>query len=370
MSDKQRDALSLVRPHLLELAPYEAVDPPEVLAAQAGIPQDRIVKLNANENPYGASSKVGEALANLDRIHIYPDPRQSAMREAVGNYVGLDPSHVVVGNGSDEIIDLLFRAVLGPGDAVIDSEPTFGMYPFVAHVCGGRTVTVERGPSFEVAVDAVLAACRAEGAKVIVIASPNNPTANAAPLDDVERLLVAGCLVIVDEAYHEFGGTSAAHLVPDHSNLAVLRTMSKWAGLAGLRVGYGLMAPELADLLLRAKPPYNVNQAAEVALLASLEDAAVLTERATWIVRERERMATALEAMPGLTPWPSDANFILCQVPEGHGKAAYEALARQGVFVRYFRHGRLTDFLRISVGTPHETDRLIEAMSKAMSTDD
>ena len=370
MSETQRNALSLVRPHLLELAGYEAVDPPEVLAARAGIPAKSIVKLNANENPYGASEKVGQALANLDQVHIYPDPRQSAMRDAVGSYVGLDPAHVVVGNGSDEIIDLLFRAVLGPGDAVIDSEPTFGMYPFVAHVCGGRTVAVERGPRFEVDVDAVLAACRAEDAKVIVIASPNNPTGNAAPLDDVERLLDAGCLVIVDEAYHEFGGTSAAHLVPSHSNLAVLRTMSKWAGLAGLRVGYGLMAPELADLLLRTKPPYNVNQAAEVALLASLDDAAMLSERATWIVHERERMAAALAQMPGLTPWPSDANFILCQMPEGRGKAAYEALARQGVFVRYFSHGRLADYLRISAGTSEDTDRLIEAMSKAISTDD
>lgn len=369
MSTPKKSALSLVRPHLLDLAPYEAVDPPEVLAARAGIPEGDIVKLNANENPYGSSEKVTKALASLDRVHIYPDPRQTAMREAVGAYVGLDPAHVVVGNGSDEIIDLLFRAVLGQGDAVIDSEPTFGMYPFVAHVCGGRTVKVERGPGFEVDVDAVLAACQAEQAKAIVIASPNNPTANATPLSDVERLLEAGCLVIVDEAYHEFGGTSAAHLVPAHPNLAVLRTMSKWAGLAGLRIGYGLMAQELADLLLRAKPPYNVNQAAEVALLASLDDAATLAERARWIVNQRERMAAALEGMPGLKPWPSDANFILCQVPEGRGKVFYEALARQGVFVRYFRQGRLADFLRISVGTPQETDRLIDAMSQAISTD-
>ncbi len=366
MKDARRSALSLVRPHLLELAAYEAVDPPEVLAARAGIPESAVVKLNANENPYGPSPKVAEALAHLDRAHIYPDPRQAAMREAVGAYVGLDPSHIVVGNGSDEVIDLLFRAVLGPRDAIIDSVPTFGMYPFVAQVCEGRTVAVERGRLFEVDIEGVLATAASEGAKAVVVASPNNPTGNATPLADVERLLSAGCLVIVDEAYHEFGGVTAAELVPAHPNLAVLRTMSKWAGLAGLRVGYGLMAPELADLLLRAKPPYNVSQAAELALLASLGDAGTLRERAGWIVDERVRMFGLLEAMDGVTPWPSEANFVLCQVGEGRGAAVYDSLARQGVFVRYSPGGRLADFLRISVGKPEETDRLIEAMSVAL----
>ena len=237
MKDARRSALSLVRPHLLELAAYEAVDPPEVLAARSGIPEWAIVKLNANENPYGPSPKVAEALAHLDRAHIYPDPRQAAMREAVGAYAGLDPSHVVVGNGSDEVIDLLFRAVLGPRDAIVDSVPTFGMYPFVAQVCEGRTVAVERGRLFEVDIESVLATAASEGAKAVVVASPNNPTGNATPLADVERLLSAGCLVIVDEAYHEFGGATAAGLVPAHPNLVVLRTMSKWAGLAGLSVG-------------------------------------------------------------------------------------------------------------------------------------
>jgi histidinol-phosphate aminotransferase len=366
MKDPRRSALSLVRPHLLDLAPYEAVDPPEVLAARAGIPESAVVKLNANENPYGPSPKVAEALAHLGRAHIYPDPRQTAMREAVGAHVGLDPSHIVVGNGSDEVIDLLFRAVLGPGDAIIDSVPTFGMYSFVAHVCGGRTVAVERESSFGVDVERVLSTAKSEGAKVLVIASPNNPTGNATPLADVERLLAAGCLVIVDEAYHEFGGATAAELVPVHPNLAVLRTMSKWAGLAGLRVGYGLMAPELADLLLRAKPPYNVSQAAEAALLASLADADTLHERAGWLIDERSRMAGFMSAMDGVTLWPSDANFILCQVGEGRGAAIYDSLARQGVFVRYFRGGRLADFLRISVGRPEETDRFIEAFTVAL----
>ncbi len=365
---ERRRAIDLVLPHLRSLDGYEAVDPPEVLAERAGIPASEIVKLDANENPYGPSSKVAEALASLGDAHLYPDPAQGAMRKAVGRYVDLGPEHVVVGNGSDEIIDLLFRAVLGPGDAVVNSVPTFGMYEFTAQVCGARIVEVERDSAFAVVIDAVLSAAGEQNAKIIAIASPNNPSGNPTPLEDVERLLASDSLVIVDEAYAEFGGSSVVGLVPERSNLVVLRSMSKWAGLAGLRVGYGLMDLELAEVLMRAKPPYNVNQAAEAALLASLADAEVLQERVRLIVAERVRMHGLLDALPGVTPLPSEANFILCRLPEGRGKDVHERLAGRGVFVRYYARGVLTDYLRISVGTPSDTDRMIAALSEALKT--
>ncbi len=362
---KTRRILDMVRPHLLDLEPYEAVEPPELMAERAGIPEADVVKLNANENPYGPSPKVAEALADMRRIHVYPDPAQIAMRQAVARYIGLGPEHVLVGNGSDEVIDLLFRAVLGPGDAIVNCPPTFGMYDFTAHVCGGRTIDIDRDSRFDIDVPAILAAATT-GAKIIVVASPNNPSGNGTSPGDIQRLLESDCLVVVDEAYGEFGGTTVVPLIPDHPNLTVLRTLSKWAGLAGLRVGYGLMAPELADLLLRAKPPYNVSQAAEAAMLASLSDTATLDQRAQWIIAERDRMLGMLSGLPGVTPLPSDANFILCRLPEGTGKRVYEALAARGVFVRYYSRGALADYLRISVGTPQETDRLISAFTEAL----
>ena len=162
----QRRSIDLVLPHRRSLDGYEAVDPPEVLAERAGIPASELVKLDANENPYGPSSKVADALASMKDAHLYPDPAQGAMRAAVGRYIGLAPEHVVVGNGSDEIIDLLFRAVLGPGDAVVNSVPTFGMYEFTAQVCGGRIVAVERDDGFRVDVDGVLAAARGRTSSV------------------------------------------------------------------------------------------------------------------------------------------------------------------------------------------------------------
>ncbi|MEX2431216.1 MAG: histidinol-phosphate transaminase [Dehalococcoidia bacterium] len=368
----RRNVLDLVQPHILGLDAYEPVDPPEVLAQQAGIPESEIIKVNGNENPYGPSPRVVTKLGTLHRVHLYPDPRQTAMRESVSRFLagmgqeGIGPEHIVVGNGSDEIIDLLFRALLAPDDAIVNCTPTFGMYSFSAHVCGGRTISVNRGPAFEVDVDAVLSAAATDKVKIIVIASPNNPTGNSIPMRDVERLLDSGPLVMVDEAYVEFDGTSVAPLLARHPNLVVLRTLSKWAGLAGMRVGYGIMAPELADVLMKAKPPYNVSQASEAALLVSLEDADDLLGKVRLIVQERERTRELLGKLPGVTPWPSDANFLLCRVPDGQGRAVYEGMARRGVFVRYYGSQALRDFVRVSIGTPEQTERIVRAFAESL----
>ncbi len=359
-----RSALDFVHPHWRNLDPYEAADSPEALAERAGLAEDDILKLNANENPYGPSPKVIQALADIRRVHIYPDPAQVAMRDALSAYIGASPQRIVVGNGSDEIIDLVFRAVLGPGDSIVNAVPTFGMYEVAARICGASATEVERDAQFRLDVDRVLDAAR--GARIIVVASPNNPSGNSTSSADIERLLDSDCLVIVDEAYAEFSGRSAAPLVAKRPNLVVLRTLSKWAGLAGLRVGYGVMDPAIADVLMRGKPPYNVSQAAETALLASLADAPLLQERVALIVRERERMAAMLDELPGVSPLPSEANFILCRMPEGKGRAIYDALAARGVSVRYYSRGELADYLRISVGAPEQTNRLIEELRAAL----
>jgi histidinol-phosphate aminotransferase len=232
-------------------------------------------------------------------------------------------------------------------------------------VVGGKTVDVPRDDKFQIDVRAVINAALAES-KIVMLASPNNPTGNSVPVADIQRLLGAGLLVILDEAYGEFGGESVVQMVLSHPNLVVLRTFSKWAGLAGLRVGYGVMSPALAEVIMRAKPPYNVSQAAEVAVLASLDDLSYIRERVSWMVREKQRLYGLLNDTPGLCACPSDANFILCKMPENKGQQIYEALAHRGVFVRYFNNSRLRDYVRISVGTPDETDGLMEALSEAL----
>ena len=354
------DVEKLIRPHLVNIKTYDPVDPPELLAKQAGIPEDKIIKLNGNENPYGGSPKAVEAVANTP-LHIYPDPLQRKIRAGLAEYTGMDPEYIVAGAGSDELIDLLFRLVINQGDGILDCDPTFAMYGFCARVAGGVLQMVDRDELFDIDVQAVRDAVDSR-TKIIFISSPNNPTGNMASEEQVKGLLETGLIVVVDEAYYEFSKQTAAGMVPDHENLVVLRSMSKWAGLAGLRVGYGIMTPGLVQHVMDIKSPYNVNVAAEVALLASLEDAPALMDNVEKIVNERERMISLLESIPGVTPWPSAGNFVLCQLAPGRAVEVFEGLASRGIFLRNFASERLQDCFRIAVGTPEQTDAVIEAM--------
>ena len=262
---------SLIREHLKGLSPYEPIDPPEVLARRVGLPPEAIVKLDGNENPYGCSPRVRRALAEARDYHVYPDPLNREIRRLLEGYTGLGSEYLAVGSGSDELIDNLLRITLEPGDRVINCPPTFGMYPFSTRVCGGEVTTVPRRPDFGLDAEAIERAVD-ERTKVIFVTSPNNPTGNLASREDVLRLLSTGALVVVDEAYYEFAGETLAPLVPEHPNLAVLRTFSKWAGLAGLRVGYGILPPEITDVVYRMKLPYNVTVAAQVAVRETFAD--------------------------------------------------------------------------------------------------
>lgn len=359
--------LRIVRPGIREMLGYEPIEPSDVLAERLGIPADELVKLDGNENPYGPSPRVREALGSFDRYHRYPDPEQRALRSALADYAGVEPEHIVAGSGSDELIDLLLRAVLNPDDGVIDCPPTFGMYGFSTRVAGGHIVEVPRLDDFSIDVDAVARA--APGAKIIFAASPNNPTGNLLSHGELEALLSTSLLVVVDEAYGEFAGESASSLVAKHDNLVILRTFSKWAGLAGLRAGYGIMAPALTRVLMRMKPPYTPNIAAEVAMLASLEDRERLLETVRTLVAERERMSRMLSALEFINTYPSRANFVLCRLLGGRsGRAIRDTLGEQGIFVRYFETPRLSDCVRVSAGLAKDTDRLVQALQQIGAT--
>ena len=359
------DVMDKLQPHLRRLEMYHGVDPMEVLAQKAGIPLEKVIKLNGNENPYGPSPKVAEALGNFKLYNLYPDPEQRRLRDALSGYLGVGPDRIVAGNGSDELIDLILRMFLGPGDKIIDFTPTFGMYSVCARTCGGEVVAVPRDECFEIDVEAAKLALDLQ-TKAILFASPNNPTGNLAPEWQVRGLLEMGTLVVVDEAYYEFSGQTVLPLVHEYPNLIVLRTFSKWAGLAGLRIGLGVMDPQVASVMMSVKPPYNVNLAAEIALLASLQDREGLMERVDAIVSERERMFSLLEGLPGVRPWPSRANFILCQLPQGQGEEVFEGVAGRGIFLRRFSDPRLRDFVRVSVGLPHQTDAIIAALDSIL----
>ncbi|HID86150.1 MAG TPA: aminotransferase class I/II-fold pyridoxal phosphate-dependent enzyme, partial [Anaerolineae bacterium] len=272
------DAQSLLRHAVHELEEYIPNPSLDSLSELLGLPPERIVKLDANENPYGPSPRVQEALAAYGSYHLYPDSGQNRLREAIQAYIGVDKAHIMVGNGSDELIDLVMRLFLDPGDAVILCPPSFGMYGFYATLNGARVVEVPRRADFSLDVDGVERAAR-KGAKLLFLASPHNPSGGLTPRGDILRLLELPLVIVVDEAYAEFSGESVVDLVPAHPNpsgralrprsgqasgrsLIVLRTFSKWAGLAGLRIGYGVFPLDIIKHLWKIKQPYNVNVAA------------------------------------------------------------------------------------------------------------
>ncbi len=356
------DIRSIIRPDLLELPGYVPITPSDVLAERLGIAPEDVIKLDGNENPFGPSPRALEAVRNERNYHIYPDPDQRKVRDALSGWLNVPAETIVCGLGSDDLIDLLLRAVVVPGDGVIDCPPSFGMYPFSAQVAGARVIEAPRQESFALELPAIEAS--ADRAKLIFVASPNNPTGNRMERDELERLLATGLLVVVDEAYIEFAGVehSFVPLVRDHENLVVLRTFSKWAGLAGLRAGYAVMAPELASILMTIKQPYNLNVAAGVAMLGALDDAPMLMERACKIAGLRDSLSAMLQEVDWITPYPSEANFVLCRLDGVDALEVKERLAARGIFVRYFDTPLLRNCLRISAGQEEQQQRFVAAL--------
>jgi histidinol-phosphate aminotransferase len=353
----------LLRKHFLALKPYEPIMPLKVLSQRVGIPVENVIKLDGNENPYGCSPNIKKALANYPFYHIYPDPMHRELRKMLAEYVGVREEYIVVGSGSDELIDLILRIFLESGEKVVNCPPTFGMYPFSTEVCGGEIVEVPRDENYNVNIALVKSALNKQ-TKVIFLASPNNPTGNTMPINDILELTENEITVVVDEAYYEFSGVTIAPEVPHRSNLIVLRTFSKWAGLGGLRIGYGIFPKKIAELLYRVKLPYNVNVAAEIAAKESLKDVEYLQKNVKAIVLERKRLSQKLEEQGVLKPLPSEANFILCKVLKGNALEIKQKLERRGIFVRHFNNPLLKNMLRISVGKPEHTDALIEALNE------
>lgn len=351
----------LIRPHLVNFSGYVASKSLETLEGKVEVAVKDIIKLDANENPYGCSPRVNQALATYPYLNIYPDALQTELRKLLQGYIGVDAKHIVASNGSDQLIDYVLRLFVGPGDEVINCVPTFAMFAFSTELCGGTLVEVPRDKDFAVNVNAVKAAITKK-TKMILLATPNNPTGTITPQSDIMEIIDTGVPVLVDEAYAEFSGETVTHLVSQYKNLMVLRTFSKWAGLAGLRIGYGIFPPEIANWLLKIKPPYNVNAAALVAVQESLKDVDYLLGRVKAIIAERERLFAELEKLKFLKPFPSHANFIFCLVLNGKASQIQQKLERKGILVRYFDQPLLRNSIRISVGKPEHTDVLIKAL--------
>ena len=360
-----------VRGHLESLPPYIPIEPFEVLSARIGRDPSQIVKLDANENPYGPLPIVREALGKLDFPHIYPDPESRALRASLAKFTSVPDEYLLAGAGADELIDLLMRVFLEPNDYVLSCPPTFGMYSFDAALNAGRCVEVPRHEDFSLDIGSILKAVEAYHPKLFFITSPNNPDGSLIPPDVMDELLGLPTLIVLDEAYIEFAdkhlgvGLSRMREVPLRENLVVLRTFSKWAGLAGLRIGYGAFPGWLMPTLWKSKQPYNVNVAASVAAQVSLEYVDELSNVVQLLRQERERLFQCLQQIPYLKPYPTRSNYILCRVIGRDAAELKVSLAQEyGIFIRYFNKPGLRDHIRISIGRPEDTDALMRALQQ------
>jgi histidinol-phosphate aminotransferase len=357
---------SFIRPHLRKLSPYQPILPFEVLSTRLGRKPEDIIKLDANENPYGPPPEVFEALGSMKFPYIYPDPESRRLRGALAQDSGLGSEYILAGCGADELIDLIMRCVLDPGDKIVDCPPTFTMYVFDAAVNGALVIKVPRKSDFSLDTELIAKVVEQERPKCIFLTSPNNPDGSIISDEVLLKILNLPILVVLDEAYIEFSGIeSKMQWVKKHENLIVLRTFSKRAGLAGLRIGYGAFPLSIIEYLWRAKQPYNVSVAAEISACAALKNPDYLENVKLALVEERERLFKLLKEVPFLNPYPSHSNFILSKVTCGmDAKKLKEDLAQMGVMIRHFNTKELKDCIRVSVGKPEHTDILIECLNR------
>jgi len=356
---RQFDLSSIVRGPVRSSSPYT---PSQRDPART---QD-LLRLDMNESPYGPSPKTRAAIAAFDATNRYPDFDQWALRDAIGAYTGVAADQVFCGAGCDDVLNLLAHATLDPEDEIIISEPTFGVYRMQASLRGARTVDVPLTEGFQLDAAGILGAVT-DRTKYIIICTPNNPTGNDLKRSDIDRVVQeAPCLVVIDEAYSEFSGTSYAPYVDTYPNVLVFRTMSKFAGLAGMRVGYVLvpkaMVPHFDNII---QPCHNVSAISAEAAIAALKDLDYLTGVIERIRSSRDELAANLREIPGVAPYPSATNFLLVELPVENAGPVVAQLAERGILVRHFSNPALGlgTCLRVTIGAPEENERFLRELA-------
>ena len=364
---------ALARPEVPPLPAYNAGLSSEAVRQRYGVTE--IARLASNENPYGASPAVARALVDLAaRVGTYPDANCTALRAAIAARTGVAPERIVVGNGSEDILQMLCQAFLSQGDRVLTQRPAFGLHEIYPRMMGAQVELLALTPALGFDVDAWCAAL-ARGPKIAMLANPSNPVGCMFTAQAFERLLAATpahTLLVVDEAYYEYachaGGypNVLALLRARSMPWIVLRTFSKAWGLAGLRVGYGLASDAaLVQLLDRVRTPFNVNYAAQTAALAAWGDEAHMQHAVAETVRLREQLAARLRAAPGLQGIriaPSATNFLFIDLGRPNGPVA-EALLAHGIITKPWKDPGFETFLRVSVGTVQDLERLVQALT-------
>ena len=342
-------------------SPIVATLKPYVAGEQPRIPN--LIKLNTNENPYGPSPKAIAAMqaAVADSLKLYPDPGALALRQSIARFYGMEADEVFVGNGSDEVLAHAFVALLKHEKPLLYPDITYSFYPTYCRLFGIESVEIALKDDFTIGL-----ADYDRPAGAIILPNPNAPTGIGLPLAAIEKLVSEhpDQPVVIDEAYIDFGGESAIPLTKKYDNLLVIHTLSKSRSLAGLRVGYAIGQRPLIDALERVKDSFNsypLDRVAQAGATAAIDDRAWFDAPRGKVIESRERVTGALRQR-GFEVLPSQANFVFARHPGHSGEALAKSLRERAVLVRHFAKLRISDFLRITIGTPEECDRLIAAL--------
>ena len=343
-------------PIVATLKPYVAGEQPRI---------QNLIKLNTNENPYGPSPKAIAAMkdAVADSLKLYPDPSALALRQSIARFYGVEPDEVFVGNGSDEVLAHVFAALLKHEKPLLYPDITYSFYPTYCRLFGIEAAEIPLKDDFTIDLADYERPCGA-----IVIPNPNAPTGIGLPLAAIETLVAAhpDQPVVVDEAYIDFGGESAIPLTRKYGNLLVVHTLSKSRSLAGLRVGYAIGQRPLIDALERVKDSFNsypLDRIAQAGAAAAVDDREWFDATRGKVIETRERVTGALRQR-GFEVLPSQANFVFARHPDHSGEALANGLRERAVLVRHFAKPRISDYLRITIGTAEECDRLISAIEE------
>ena len=350
------------------IAPYVPGKAISETAREIGIPEDSILKMASNENPLGPSPKAVEAIRRvIGQLHLYPEATFD-LKAVLARKLGIGAEHFVLGNGSNDVLELVARTFLRPGDSVVYSQHGFLVYPLVTQAIGAQPIEVP-AKDFGSDLDAMARAIRPD-TKMLFLANPNNPTGTFNAWEDVRaflRRVRSDVIVVLDEAYGEYLPDAlrspTVQWLPEFPNLVVARTLSKAYGLAGLRVGFGVAHPDVAELMNRVRQPFNVNQLALVAATAALDDAQFIAKSREVNSKGLEQLQRGFERL-GLEYIPSHGNFITVRVPDA--KSVYAALLREGVIVRPIAGYGMPEHLRVTVGLPEHNSRFLDALERAL----
>ncbi|MBT5868545.1 MAG: histidinol-phosphate transaminase [Nitrospinaceae bacterium] len=331
---------------------------------------DEGIKLHANENPYPPSpellNKISQRLKELE-LNRYPDPDGRNLKTAIANKVGVRTEQIIIGNGSDELIQYLMQVLCDEGRTIAFPDPSFSMYGITAKCLGLNPVSFSLNENWDLEADSTLEILNKHKARLVFISYPNNPTGNCFSEQEIQHIIEKfQGIVVLDEAYQDFSGKTFLKQMETHNNLVVLRSLSK-IGLAGLRVGYGIFPAELAEQVNKVRLPYNSNSISQWVATELLNDFTPVQNQINSIINERKRLMDELSKFSSLTVYPSNSNFILFMDSNG-GDQLFTTLKKNGILLRNLgSHPRLKNCLRVTIGTPPENDQFLDQLRKAVS---